>query len=283
MNSTIVEAEITPMDDDMPGNNRINYWYYINPFLIFLPFILFTITIVKFIKARMKIHNDMVDENEKKVESKKSIKKLILGILGSCFTWFVLEVINILTSGATYKPVIYLYPKKKQKISVKLGNKDRIIVSYPKYIDGWNVLAEPNGDLLDLDTNKKLYSLYYENKNGYDFRVEKDGFVVRKEDIATFLEEKLEILGLNYKEKEEFIIYWLPELQKYDYNYIRFATMDEINKNMPLEFSDKPDTLIRVIMTYKPLNKQIEVEEQKLEKQERKGYVAVEWGGTKVR
>ena len=28
MNSTIVEAEITPMDDDIPGNNRINYWYY---------------------------------------------------------------------------------------------------------------------------------------------------------------------------------------------------------------------------------------------------------------
>ena len=35
-----------------------------------------------------------------------------------------------------------------------------------------------------------------------------EGFVVKGEDSAAFLEEKLEILGLNYKEAEEFIIYW---------------------------------------------------------------------------
>ena len=58
--------------------------------------------------------------------------------------------------------------------------------------------------------------------------------------------------------------------------------MDEINQNMPLDFSVKPDTLIRILMTYKGLDKKINVVEQKLEKVERNGFVAVEWGGTEI-
>lgn len=57
---------------------------------------------------------------------------------------------------------------------------------------------------------------------------------------------------------------------------MRFATMDEINKNMPLDFSVEPDTIIRVLMQYKVLDNYIEVNEQKLETPERKGFVAVE-------
>ena len=35
---------------------------------------------------------------------------------------------------------------------------------------------------------------------------------------------------------------------------------DEINKMMPLEISEKPDSLIRVLMEYKPLDKYIDVQ-----------------------
>ena len=97
------------------------------------------------------------------------------------------------------------------------------------------------------------------------------------------MEEKLAILGLNDREAEEFIIYWLPKLQENEYNYIRFASMDEINENMPLEFSQQPDTLIRILMTYKGLNAPIQVKEQNLEKIERKGFIAVEWGGSEIK
>lgn len=67
-------------------------------------------------------------------------------------------------------------------------------------------------------------------------------------DVAEFLEDKLALLGLNEREAEEFIVYWLPKLQENKYNYIRFATMEEINENMPLKFSTEPDSLIRVLM-----------------------------------
>ena len=110
-----------------------------------------------------------------------------------------------------------------------------------------------------------------------------DGFVVKGADTIQFLEEKLAILGLNEIETEEFIVYWLPKLQENEYNYIRFATIDEINKNMPLEFSVEPDNIIRVLMQYRALDSYIEVNEQKLETPERTGFVAVEWGGTEIK
>lgn len=182
-----------------------------------------------------------------------------------------------------YKPIIYLYPTVKTELTVKLGYSDKVTCSYPKYMTGWNVLAKPNGDLIDLDTNKNLYALYYESQNVYNFKVEKDGFVVKGTDVTEFLEEKLKILGLTEREAEEFIVYWLPKLQENEYNYIRFATMEEINENMPLEFSVEPDNLIRVLMTYKGLDRPIDVEEQQLQTPKRTGFVAVEWGGTEIK
>ena len=181
------------------------------------------------------------------------------------------------------KPIIYLYPKEEAKVSVNLEYSNKITCSYPKYVDGWNVLAKPNGDLVDLKSNRNLYALYYESKNKKEYNVTDEGFVVKREDTVKFLEEKLAILGLNDREAEEFIIYWLPKLQENEYNYIRFASMDEINENMPLEFSQQPDTLIRILMTYKGLNAPIQVKEQNLEKIERKGFIAVEWGGSEIK
>lgn len=187
------------------------------------------------------------------------------------------------TTMTVDKPIIYLYPTAETNLTVKLSNADKITCSYPNYTNGWNVIAKPNGDLIDTKTNKNLYALYYESESVCDFKVEKEGFVVNKKDVTEFLEEKLAILGLTERETEEFIVYWLPQLQKNEYNYIRFASLEEINKNMPLDFSVEPDTLIRVLMTYKGLDEPIEVKEQQLQTPERTGFVAVEWGGTEIK
>jgi hypothetical protein len=192
--------------------------------------------------------------------------------------------IDVGTIQATVdKPIIYLYPTEATEIAVKLLNDKIITCSYPKYVNEWNVLAKPNGDLIDLDTGRNLYSLYYESESVEKFNVSKEGFVVKGEDSAKFLEEKLAVLGLTEREAEEFIIYWLPKLESNKYNYIRFATDEEINNNMPLEISPKPDTIIRVLMTFKGLENLIEVEEQKLNTPERKDFTVVEWGGTEIK
>ena len=187
------------------------------------------------------------------------------------------------TTPSMEKPIIYLYPTKETEISVKLLRNENLTCSYPKYKGKWNVLANPNGDLKDLTTNRQLYSLYYESKSIIDFKVENDGFIVKGENAVEFLEEKLDILGLTEKEAEEFIIYWLPKLEANKYNYIRFATLDEINENMPLEINPNPDTVIRVLMTFKGLDNPIDVKEQELTTPKRTGFVAVEWGGTEIK
>ncbi len=180
------------------------------------------------------------------------------------------------------KPIIYLYPKEETKLTVKLGYPEKLICSYPQYINEWNITSYPDGTIIDNTTNRKLYSLYWEGNN-FNTQMTNEGFVVKKEDTINFLEEKLELLGLSYKEAEEFIIYWLPILQKSEYNYIRFSSLEEINNYMPLEFSVKPDSLIRVHMVFKHLDDYIEVKEQKLLAPSRNGFVAVEWGGTEIK
>ena len=180
------------------------------------------------------------------------------------------------------KPIIYLYPQEKTELTVTLGKPENLTCSYPEYKNGWNVVANPDGTLVDKESGRELYSLYWEGLQTEPVNME-EGFVVKGTDTAKFLEEKLAILGLTDKEAEEFIVYWLPELQNNEYNYIRFATIDEINTNMPLDFSVNPDTLIRVLMQYKPLDEKIEVREQKLETPARSGFVAVEWGGTEIK
>ena len=178
------------------------------------------------------------------------------------------------------KPIIYIYPTEEIELSVTLGNPQNITCSYPKYEDGWTVKAEPDGDLTDLKTERQLYSLYYECDNKIQFDTYNDGFVVKGSEVAEFLEEKLAILGLNEREAEEFIIYWLPKMEENEYNYIRFATYEEIEENMPLEFSVEPDSVIRVMMVFEGLDEYIEVPEQQLETPSREGFVVVEWGAT---
>ena len=209
-----------------------------------------------------------------KAENKKVFINIIIAIVSFTINGFIGSI-------KSFKPIIYIYPEKENNVNVKLGNKEKLTCTYPKYENEWNVHAKPNGDLIDLKSNRKLYALYWEglNTNKQNF---KEGFIVGGEKTIEFLEEKLEFLGLNEREAEEFIVYWLPQMEHNKYNYVRFETIDEINENMPLEIEPKPETLIRVNMVFKPLRKPIEIKEQVLSRVIRKGYTVVEWGGTKI-
>lgn len=251
--------------------------------------IMFSITavlIIILVTMHISRHNKIV---EGKLEKMDSAEKMLYGIISIILIVGIIYV-SIMAyesllqhNTASYKPIIYLYPTEETEVSVRLKNKDMITVSYPKYNYGWNVRAKEDGTLTDLETNRNLYSLYYECNNIVRYKVEDEGFVVKGEDVAKFLEEKLDILGLTEREAEEFIIYWLPKLEANKYNYIRFASEEEIEQNMPLEITPKPDTTIRIIMTFKGLDTPIDVKEQKLEQVERNGFVAVEWGGTEIK
>ena len=179
--------------------------------------------------------------------------------------------------NVSYKPMIYLYPEEEMEVEVVLGHPEYLTTTYPKYHHSWKVTASPNGTLTD--GNRSYYGLYWEGIH-HQAEVKEDGFVVKREDLVPFLEEKLHLLGLTDKEANEMIVYWLPKLEENKWNYIRFETIEEMNRYMPLDIIPKPDTLIRIMMDMKPLEKPISVQEQKLTPITRKGFTVVEWGGS---
>jgi len=108
------------------------------------------------------------------------------------------------------------------------------------------------------------------------------GFAVKGKDTREFLQQNLSDIGLTPKEYNEFIVYWYPLMQNNPYNLIYFAK-DEYSNIASLKITPKPDSILRVFMVFKPINKKIEIEPQKFEPFIRKGFTVVEWGGTELK
>jgi len=195
------------------------------------------------------------------------------------------DVINVReidpNSSDPAKPVIYLYPKKTMDISVQLNIKySKFTTIYPKFNgkNTWNVKAKPNGNIL---INDKTYPYLFWEAHSYAPYDINEGFVVSGENAEKFLEEKLEILGLNEKEKTDFITYWLPVLLKNKLSLCSFQSKYYLD-SFELNVTPKPDSLIRVFLMIKKLDAPINIKEQKLISNERKGFTVIEWGGSKL-
>ena len=177
------------------------------------------------------------------------------------------------------KPVIYLYPEEPMDVSVQLDIKDSKFSSvYPRFNGKhtWKVHAEPNGDLI---INNKKYPYLFWEAQSYKSQETNEGFLVTDENAEAFLEEKLKILGLNEKEQTDFITFWLPVLLRNKLSLCTFQN-EKFFKNLELNVTPKPDSLIRVFLTIKKLDEVVNVKEQKLKTVERTGFTVVEWGGS---
>lgn len=177
-----------------------------------------------------------------------------------------------------WKPVIYLYPEEKTEASVKINFKGELTCTYPAYDDGWNVTAYPDGKLIC--NGKEYLYLFWEGESDTEYDFSK-GFVVKGTDTAAFLEEKLSYMGLTPKEYNDFIVFWLPKMQDNKYNLITFQET-AYTETAELNIVPQPDSVLRIFMAYKKLDKGINIEEPVLHTFERKGFTVVEWGGTCV-
>lgn len=177
------------------------------------------------------------------------------------------------------KPVIYLYPEERQKVQVELDYDGELSCTYPKYKDGWSVTAEPDGLLTDAQGKQYSY-LYWEGKREteYDFSA---GFCVPGEDTAAFLEGALETLGLNRREANEFIVYWLPLMEQNPYNVISFQK-ENYEEAAKLRISPEPDSMIRVFMAWYGSQLPVDLPTQELITADRQGFTVVEWGGAEA-
>lgn len=207
---------------------------------------------------------------------------VIITIVSGCITGIITAVNNSVQEPSIIqeatKPVLYLYPEYETNISVKVSCNGHLTTTYPKYNNGWNVTATPNGKILY--NNNEYNYLYWEGdlNTEYDFS---KGFCVKGEDTAEFLEWILQEQGLNRKEANEFIVYWLPRMEHNSYNLISFQTT-AYTENAKLEVSPSPDTMIRVFMAWFPINEYVDIQPQEFSALGRTGFTVVEWGGCEV-
>ena len=139
--------------------------------------------------------------------------------------------------------------------------------------------AYPDGTLLDAEGNEYSY-LFWEGVSDTEYDFSK-GFCVAGEDTADFLRETLAEIGLTPEEYNEFIVYWLPQMQGNAYNLISFQ-QERYTQTAKLEITPAPDSMLRVFMAWKPLEQPQEIEAQEFAPFRREGFTVVEWGGTEV-
>ena len=184
--------------------------------------------------------------------------------------------------GGKEKPVIYLYPERTTDVTVRISLTDgRFTKCIPEGDGEWNVTASPDGKLTDKATGKTYDYIFWESTDntGYDWS---EGYVVKGSEAEVFLRGILQEMGLNEKEYTEFIDYWLPRLEKNEYNLISFQT-DRYTESARLDVSPSPDSVLRIFMAFKRIDGPVFVARPDIEPFERNGFTVVEWGGAEVR
>lgn len=210
-------------------------------------------------------------------------------------------------TGGCGKPVIYLYPTQPTQVSVSLTGGYNFTKTVPTYHQGWNVLANPDGQLVDLqpqytncsEISKGLRGLEYaknaclNNKYPYlywsgqsyntSYPLPENGWIVERNELAGFLDQKLTQVGLSNVEKKEMISYWLPEMidKNTPFYKISFLQTPQMNQIAPMQITPKPDTLFRIFLDYTPLQSKPSIlpSPQSLQILQRTGFTVVEWGG----
>ncbi len=176
------------------------------------------------------------------------------------------------------KPVIYLYPKKTMDVSVNVKPPGGLTYSEPELKDGWEVEATPYSNLTEIKTGRYYPYLFWEGR-GDIYEQPKLGWVVKRSNVKQFLITKLAQLGLKRSETNDFLDFWWPKMQEKPYYFITFLGNATMDKLAPLTVTPKPDTIIRILMDFTPLDKPVAVKGFAIRTPKRKGFTVVEWGG----
>lgn len=192
------------------------------------------------------------------------------------------------------KPNIYIYPDERQEAHVKLslnGPKMRVSYPAPSYAEDntcvWDVLAEEDGRIY-MDDKEYSY-IFWEADDNTQYSFD-EGFCVAGADTAEFLQKTLADIGLTPREYNEFIVYWLPQMQDNAYNLISFKGLDKndvYNQTCELTVTDaqgrEADSMLRLMMVWKALDAYEEITPQEFSSFERSGFTVVEWGGIELK
>jgi len=192
--------------------------------------------------------------------------------------WILLQNSNYGPNAECGKPVVYLYPTKTTSVNVAVGaDITKSIPTYP--IGGWkNVIAQPSGSL---SYGGHTYeSLFWEGKGHGSYPdTSLVGTVAPQSKLLGTVRQQLAAQGLNTKETNDFMDFWSSKLPKTSYVKLTWLTTSQMNELAPLNISPKPNTVIRVFLDARGLDKPVSLTPQALSTSSRQGFTVVEWGG----
>ncbi|MDB4582268.1 hypothetical protein N9164_03880, partial [Draconibacterium sp.] len=148
------------------------------------------------------------------------------------------------------KPNIYIYPEEEILLSVSLDfpQGGEVIASIPDYGNGWDVNVETSGRI-----DGKYDYLFYESNQPDVWQMEK-GWCLKKENLAEFFTNNLTVYGFEGQEIENFIEYWGPRFNTANYYLIYPQTNTLIDNVIELNFSEKPDNVLRLFYLVKEID-----------------------------
>ena len=135
-----------------------------------------------------------------------------------------------------------------------------------------NIVFDFGGVMVDFDPHKYLIDLF--GNRGLEEEVYDLTFGSREWRL-------LDAGRITRREANEFIVYWLPQMEQNPYNLIAFQS-DAYTDHARLTVTPEPDSMLRVFMAWKALESPIDIPAQDLPAFDRTGFAVVEWGGAEV-
>ncbi len=185
-------------------------------------------------------------------------------------------------TGADLKPVIYLYPVEDgTEVSVSLDYNGDITDLIPEFSseNTWDVIADQDGTITF--AGHQYDYLFWEGVPRYEYDFF-SGYCVKGSETESFLRDKLAELRLNEAEINEFLKFWLPDMEGNPYNVISFQDKT-YKRGAKLTVTPEPDAMIRVFMAWYPSDSYVKINPQILDTPSRQGFTVVEWGGNRVK
>ncbi len=182
------------------------------------------------------------------------------------------------------KPVLYVHTDSTQQMHIRVRPYGKFKFTYPSYNRGWSIQANTDGSITH--RGRSYQYLFWEGVSG-STKVPVDptiGFLVQKDSLVNFFEEKLTRLGFNSNEQADFITYWVPKMIKYPTCYVHLIINEKYDAIATHRILPKPDHLVRVFVFwagmpegFHPTLTPQEIPESKLS-----GTSVLEWGGTEI-
>jgi hypothetical protein len=191
----------------------------------------------------------------------------------------------------TEKPVIYVYSDESTNVKIGVDQIGEMTFTYPKLDSTWNFTAGKDGSLIMKNGTTHPYLFWEADRDLGGFQRNQyviPGEIIEKERIVTFLEKSLTSLGLNDREKTDFITYWGPRMQANESSFVQFTIDNNVAPVIgSLNISPKPNSIRRVFVQFIDADKFnlysiYVIEKQTFSSFERKGLTVVEWGGSEL-